>query len=93
MKRKAEGNAVKRSGKRRVYRDDLIEAMGKFLPRRGLPLQVANNKVRWVPRMLVTAAILMSWDMGGHLKDAFVHVWDCLVAMYPTRRRPGRSSQ
>lgn len=87
MKRKRTG----KTSRRRVYRDDLMETMGKFLPKRGLPLQAPSKRRRWVPRMLVVGAILMSWDVADHLKDAFDHVWDCLVAMYPTRRRPGRS--
>jgi hypothetical protein len=81
----------KRSSRRKVYRDDLMDAMGKFLPQQGLPLQTDKKNRRWTARLLVVGAILMSWDVADHLKDAFEHAWDCLAAMYPTRRRPGRT--
>ena len=81
----------KKSSGRIPYRDDLMNAMGKSLPKQGLPLQTDKNNLRWTDRLLTIAAVLMSWDGSEHLKDAFENVWDCLAAMYPTRRRPGRT--
>jgi len=73
------------------YSTDLREAIRRFLPRSGLALVVNDDKLRWVPRMLVTCAILMTWDLAGMLSDAFARARSVLVRMYPTRRRPGTS--
>jgi len=71
------------------YQKDLRTAMKKYLPRRGLPLQVEDGRVRWTPRLVVVMAILMAWDGARILKDRFENAWDCVAAMYATRRRPG----
>ena len=73
------------------YITDLREAIRRFLPRSGLALVVKDDKLRWVPRMLVICAILMTWDLAGMLGDAFERARSVLVKMYPTRRRPGES--
>ena len=44
---------------RQYYHQDLLKAMGRFLPRRGLPLVVADGRVRWAPRLLVTCAVML----------------------------------
>jgi len=73
------------------YSSDLRQAIRQFLPRSGLALVVKDDKLRWVPRMLVTCAILMSWDLAGMLSDAFERARALLLMMYSTRRRPGAS--
>lgn len=73
------------------YHRDLLHAIGKFLPHRGLPLQSDDQRVRWTDRLLVVAAMLMSWQAAGTLKDAFEASWHVVVGMYPTRRRAGHT--
>jgi hypothetical protein len=73
------------------YSVDLWEAIGRFLPHSGLALVAEDAKLRWVPRMLVICAILMTWDLADLLGDAFERARGVLVSMYCTRRRPGQS--
>ena len=73
------------------YSSDLRQAIGRYLPRSGLALVVDDDKLRWVPRMLVTCAILLTWDLSGLLADAFERARSTVVGMYPRRRRPGGS--
>src|SRR4029079_16977042 len=75
----------------RCYPTDLREAIRRFLPRSGLALVVDDAKLRWVPRMLVTCAILMAWDGSALLADAFERARGVVCAMYRSRRRPGGS--
>ena len=70
---------------------DLRQAIGDCLPRSGLGLVSGNDKLRWVPRMLVTAAILMTWDSAQAITDRFEAAWRAVRAMWPTRRQPGAS--
>lgn len=79
------------AAKRRCYHHDLLEAMGKCLPHRGLPLQADDGRVRWTPRMLVLGAVLLSWSAGRSLGECFAVARDALVAMYSSRRRPGET--
>lgn len=74
------------------YTADLRQAIRQYLPRSGLALVVeGNDKLRWVPRMLVTCAILLTWDASAMLCDAFDRARAAVVKMYPSRRRPGDS--
>jgi hypothetical protein len=73
------------------YSSDLREAIRQFLPRSGLALVVNDQKLRWVPRMLVTCAIVMTWDLADLLSDAFERARGVVVKMYCSRRRPGES--
>jgi hypothetical protein len=75
------------------YHQQLLEAIGQFLPQRGLPLQVDRVRICWVPRMLVIAAVLMVWAPGKSLQDRFAKARDTLVGLYKSRKRPGRSYQ
>ena len=74
---------------RRGYHHDLLAAIGKCLPQRGLSLQVEDARVRWTPRLLVIGAILLSWATGPNLQECFLVAREALVAMYASRRRPG----
>lgn len=70
---------------------DLRQALGEFLPRSGLGLVDGGGKLRWVPRMLVVAAILMTWGVAEAITDRFDAACQVVRAMWPTRRRPGDS--
>ena len=48
---------------------------------------------RWSPDYLVFAALLMVFSSGATLVDRFRSSRECLVDMFPQRRRPGRSYQ
>jgi len=76
---------------RSSYTTDLRQAIGAYLPRSGLALVTSDDKLRWAPRMLVTCAILLTWDGAALLADAFERARAAVVAMYPSRRRPGDS--
>lgn len=76
---------------RRYYHNDLVAAIGKCLPQRGLPLLVDDGRVRWVPRMLVIRAVLLGWAAGPNLHECFAAARETLVAMYLSRRRPGET--
>ena len=83
-----------RQGYQKVsYYQQLLGAIGQFLPARGLPLQVDRQRVCWVPRMLVIGAILMCWAGGKTLQDRFAKAHDGLVGLYSSRKRPGHSYQ
>ncbi len=77
------------AARRRRYHNDLVQAIGENLPRRGLPLQVADRRVRWTPRLLVICAILTAWQAGRNLTECFGAARETLVKMYYSRRRPG----
>ena len=76
---------------RRHYHHDLLAAIGKCLPQRGLALQVGDARVRWTPRLLVIGAVLLGWAVGPSLQECFTAAREALVAMYLSRRRPGET--
>ena len=82
-----QGNAAGR----RCYHHDLLAAIGKCLPKRGLALQVDDGRVRWTPRILVIGAVLLGWAVGPNLQECFTVAREALVAMYLSRRRPGET--
>lgn len=73
------------------YHRELLHAMGKFLPQRGLPLESPKQQVRWTDRLLVVTGLLMAWQTATSLGDAFEACWHVVTGMYPTRRRAGHS--
>ena len=75
------------------YPADLRHAMRRFLPASSLPSLSDDGRIRWVPRMLVIAAILMAWSPALHLVDRFAEAYDAVVAMFPGRRRPGKTHE
>ena len=77
--------------RKREYHNQLLHAMGKFLPQRGLPLRSQDDRIRWTDRLLVMTAILMVWQSAHVLTDAFEAAREVVVSMYRTRRRPGRT--
>ena len=80
-----------RSTKRACYHNDLLKAIGRYLPGRGVPLIEPDRRVRWTDRLLVVAAIVMSWCQASVVADAFAVARDAVVSMYRSRRRPGKS--
>ena len=78
---------------KKSYSKDLLDAIGECLPKRGLPLQSDDQRVRWTPRLLVTAAVLSAWAVASTCQEAFAIAREAVVKMYPTRRRPGKSYQ
>lgn len=73
-----------------AYHSQLLEAIRKYLPQRGLALQSSDRRIRWTDRMLVITAILMTWQMASTLQDAFESAREVLVSMYGSRRRAGK---
>lgn len=73
------------------YHRQLLHAIRKFLPSKGLALRSEDRRVRWTPRMLVTTAILMVWQTSQTLGDAFATAREAVVGMYRSRRRVGTS--
>ena len=72
------------------YPKQLLDAIGRFLPKRGLPLMSTDRRVRWTDRLLVITGILMVWGEQRAMQDAFRFARDAAVRLYPSRRRPGR---
>jgi hypothetical protein len=72
---------------------ELRAGLSRYLPRAGVPLMTDHAALRWVPRMLVLGAILFAWDASGAVADRFAAARDALVAMFPSRRRPGGDPQ
>lgn len=74
---------------REAYSASLRNAIRTHFPQRGLELIVEDERVRWTPRMLAIAAILMVWHSAAALREAFAAAREAVVDMYPTRKRPG----
>ena len=87
MKRRRFGSSLVST----VYPRELLHAIGKFLPHRGLPLCSPDERVRWTDRLLVVLAMLLAWQPAASLQDAFENGWQALTRLYPTRRRAGHS--
>ena len=73
------------------YQMQLRHAMGKYLPRTGLPLQSQDDRVRWSDRLLAIGGVLFSWQRGSTMADAFESARQAVVRMYPSRKRPGQT--
>jgi hypothetical protein len=75
------------------YASQLRDAMSEFLPHQGLPLLSDDGRVRWTGRMLAMVALVMAWSPGRKLIDRFTQARRAIVAIYPTRKRPGQSHE
>ena len=73
------------------YKQELHDAISRFLPHQGLPLLSDDGRVRWTARLLAIVAVLTTWSPGSTLLDRFALARTAAVAMYPTRKRPGNS--
>lgn len=89
MTRRAYGKTTRARG----YQTQLRQAMGKHLPHKGLPLTSPDSRVRWTERMLAVAAILLSWSKRPAMEDAYAEARRSVVAMYSSRKRPGKTSK
>lgn len=77
------------SNRSAAYCTQLRSAIRQFLPVSGLPLCSSDQRVRWSDRMLLIGLLLMVWHPASSLREAFAAMREQIVAMYPTRRRPG----
>lgn len=75
------------------YPSELRDAINQFLPQRGLSLLAAKDNLRWVDRLLVMAAILISWVEAARLKDRFATARSVVASMVPSRRRVGKTPE
>lgn len=82
-----------KSKRQQGYQSQLRQAIGKYLPHTGLALTSGDKRVRWTDRMLLIAAVLISWSKRSALADAFDDARQCVVAMYLSRRRPGETAK
>lgn len=74
------------------YRDSLLTAINRYLPRRLFSSgQAQPGNLRWSERLLVLCIVLMSWSVADSLADRFDEGRRSLVQMFPGRRRPGRT--
>lgn len=80
---------IGKSAKCPTYPVQLRQAIGRFLPRRGLATLPGNGKLRWSARLLAICAVLTAWSPEPTLGDRFGAARGVLVGMFPTRRRPG----
>lgn len=71
------------------YSTQLRLAIRQFLPASGVPLCSPDRRVRWSDRMLAIGVLLMVWHSAAAWREAFAAMREQVVAMYPTRRRPG----
>lgn len=74
-----------------AYAVDLRKAISLFLPRSGLPLIAGDDRLGWTPRLLVIAALLVSWDASAWITDAFAAARKVvgLICRAAHRRQPG----
>jgi hypothetical protein len=49
--------------------------------------------VRWTPRLITWAALLMVWEPALTLQDRFAQTWLALAALFPGLKRAGRTYQ
>ena len=79
----------RKSTRYQEYQNQLRNAMRTQFPAVGLPLCSSDRRVRWTDRILATALVLLSWHGAATLREAFAATREAVIAMYPTRRRPG----
>ena len=72
----------------REYPIELRQAIADLLPAQGLPLL---GKGRWTDRLLVMVMLLVVWSGLPTLQERLAEARSAVVAMYVSRRRPGRS--
>jgi hypothetical protein len=68
-----------------------MQGIRRFLPKKGLPLQVASRRVCWTPRLLVVCVLLMVWSQSQTLADRFADARLATVKIYKSRKRPGKT--
>jgi len=78
---------------RKDYRQLLAAGMNEFLPAALFSFFAKAPGLRWLPRMLVFAAILMSWEEAATLGARFDRARRTVGAMFPSRRAVGKTYQ
>jgi Transposase DDE domain len=73
------------------YRDSLLQAINRHLPRRLFDGGRKHCNLRWSERLLVLCILLMTWSVADTLADRFDEARRTLVKMFPGRRRAGRT--
>jgi len=58
-----------------------------------MPLVSDDDRIRWTDRLLALCAILVSWSSESTLRDAFDGAREAVVAMYDSRKRPGKTAR
>lgn len=79
----------RKSNRYEEYQNQLRAAIRAHFPAVGLPLCSSDGRVRWSDRILATALVLLTWHGAATMREAFAAAREAVVAMYPTRRRPG----
>ena len=72
---------------------ELRRNISRLLACRRLPLTQGKGNLRWTARLLVLAAILLSFADAAKLKDRFAWVCRTLGRMFPSRRRCGATAE
>jgi hypothetical protein len=73
------------------YRESLLTAINRYLPRRVFASGKQPANMRWSERLLVLCILMMSWSIADTLADRFDDARRTLVEMFPGRRRAGRT--
>lgn len=73
------------------YRDSLLKAINRHLPRRLFDGGRQRANLRWSERLLVLCIVLMTWSVADTLADRFDEGRRALVKMFPGRRRGGNT--
>jgi len=76
------------SGHENLPHGPLFSALGGLDERPRRP-----GAIRWSLEFLVFTAVLMVYESGETLQDRFRSARECLIEMFPGRRRPGKSYQ
>lgn len=70
---------------RRIVPAEVWRSFYKTCKKRG------DRRARWSPKYIVLAWLVMGWIARGGLDERFEGAWRTLAAMFPQRRRPGRT--
>ena len=91
--------AVKDGRPRRVHRRDWPGFLNRVVPAsvwQALVAQVEDSgdpRVRWSPKYIVLAWMVMGWSVQGQLTERFREACEFLGRCFARRRRPGESYQ
>jgi len=75
------------------YPQTLKQAIDRHLPHSLFDPDGVKSSFRWCERLLTLCALLMAWSMADVLADRFDEARRGVVAMFPGRRRPGKTYQ
>jgi hypothetical protein len=75
------------------YPQTLRQAIHRHLPASLFKAGGVNRTLRWSERYLTLCALLMAWSINNVLADRFDEARAGLAAMFPGRKRPGKTYQ